>query len=61
VQKAYADMGVLDFAGFDLERLMSADEDAAEALDRERRQAREEAARVEEVAEVIAEGERAGG
>ena len=61
VQKAYADMGVLDFAGFDLERLMSADEDAAEALDRERRHAREEAARVEEVAEVIAEGERAGG
>ncbi len=61
VQKAYADMGVLDFAGFDLERLMSADEDAAEALDRERRHAREEAARVEEVAAVIAEAERAGG
>lgn len=60
VQRAYADMGVLDFAGFDLERLMSADEDAAEELDRSRRHAREEAARVEEVAAVIAEGERAG-
>ncbi|HEY5185281.1 MAG TPA: ferritin-like domain-containing protein [Actinomycetes bacterium] len=59
VQQAYADMGVLDFAGFDLERLMSADEDAAEELDRSRRHAREEAARVEEVAAVIAEGERA--
>jgi hypothetical protein len=36
VQKAYADMGVLDMAGVDLAALMKADEDVAEALDRER-------------------------
>ncbi len=36
VQKAYADMGVLDMAGVDLGALMKADEDIAESLDRER-------------------------
>jgi hypothetical protein len=36
VQKAYADMGVLDMAGVDLGALMKADEDVAESLDRER-------------------------
>ncbi len=36
VQKAYADMGVLDRAGVDLGALMKADEDIAENLDRER-------------------------
>jgi hypothetical protein len=36
VQKAYADMGVLDMAGVDLGALMKADEDIAEGLDRER-------------------------
>ena len=36
VQKAYADMGVLDMAGVDLDALMKADEDIAENLDRER-------------------------
>ena len=36
VQKAYADMGVLDMAGVDLGALMKADEDIAENLDRER-------------------------
>ena len=38
VQKAYADMGVLDMAGTDLSALMKADEDIAEALDREKRE-----------------------
>jgi hypothetical protein len=36
VQKAYADMGVLDMAGVDLNALMKADEDIAEALDVEK-------------------------
>jgi hypothetical protein len=34
VQKAFADMGVLDMAGFDIEGMMKADEDQAEALDK---------------------------
>jgi hypothetical protein len=38
VQKAYADMGVLDMAGVDLGALMKQDEDIAEALDREKRE-----------------------
>jgi hypothetical protein len=54
VQKAYADMGVLDMAGVDLAGLMKADEDVAEALDRERA---EIAARQEEVAETISLGQ----
>jgi len=36
VQKAYADMGVLDMAGVDLAALMKQDEDVAEAMDAER-------------------------
>jgi hypothetical protein len=36
VQKAYADLGVLDFAGFDLDALMGQDERMAESLDSER-------------------------
>jgi DNA-binding transcriptional MerR regulator len=50
VQKAYADMGVLDMAGVDLAQLMKADEDVAEALDRERA---EVAARQQEIDQVI--------
>jgi len=38
VQKAYADMGVLDYAGFDLDGLMKSDEDTAERLDEARAQ-----------------------
>jgi hypothetical protein len=53
VQKAYADMGVLDMAGVDLAALMKADEDVAESLDRERA---EIAARQREVEETIAVG-----
>jgi hypothetical protein len=55
LQRAYADMGVLDSAKADLEALMRTDEEIAEKLDAERFAA-EEAARAEEVAQVIAEG-----
>ena len=53
VQKAYADMGVLDMAGSDIEALMKADEDQAEALDKAHA---EMAARALEVDQVIAAG-----
>ncbi|MDX6287577.1 MAG: hypothetical protein QOG53_3062 [Frankiales bacterium] len=36
VQKCYADMGVLDMAGVDLDALMRSDEDIAEQIDAER-------------------------
>jgi len=36
VQKCYAEMGVLDMAGFNLDELMKADEDFAEEIDREK-------------------------
>jgi hypothetical protein len=55
LQQAYADMGVLDSAKADLDALMRSDEEIAEKLD-EDRFAAEEAARAEEVAEVIAAG-----
>jgi hypothetical protein len=38
VQKAYADMGVLDMAGIDLDALMRGDEQTAERMDAERRE-----------------------
>jgi hypothetical protein len=53
VQKAFSDMGVLDMAGFDIETLMKADEDQAEALDKAHA---EMAGRALEVDEVIAAG-----
>ncbi len=56
LQRAYADMGVLDSAGADLEALMKADEDMAEKLDAERFAA-EEAARAAEVADTITQGD----
>jgi hypothetical protein len=55
LQQVYADMGVLDCAKADLEALMRADEEIAEQLD-EQRFAAEEAARADEVAQVIADG-----
>jgi P-aminobenzoate N-oxygenase AurF len=55
LRQAYDDMGVLDAAKADLESLMRTDEEIAEQLDRERFAA-QEAARMAEVAEVIAEG-----
>ena len=53
VQQAYADMGVLDMAGIDLDELMKADEDVAERVDAEKR---ELATRRAEVGKVIAIG-----
>jgi P-aminobenzoate N-oxygenase AurF len=53
VQKCYAEMGVLDMAGVNLEDLMKADEDQAELIDREKS---EQASRVAEVDETIAVG-----
>ncbi len=53
VQKAFRDMGVLDMAGFNIDALMKADEDQAEALDRAHA---EMAERAVEVSEVIATG-----
>ena len=53
VQKAFSDMGVLDMAGFDIETLMKADEDQAEALDKAHA---EMAGRALEVDQVIAAG-----
>jgi hypothetical protein len=53
VQKCYAEMGVLDMAGFNLDELMKADEDYAEQVDREKA---EFAARAAEVDEAVALG-----
>jgi hypothetical protein len=53
VQKAYADMGVLDLAGADLDALMREDEGIAERLDADRR---EQARRAGEVDATIAAG-----
>jgi hypothetical protein len=53
VQKAFRDMGVLDMAGLDIEALMKADEDQADALDKAHA---EMADRALEVDEVIAAG-----
>ena len=55
VQKAYADMGVLDHAKGDLIQLMKQDEDFAEDIDRAKHE-EELAARHAEVHEAIAEG-----
>ncbi|MFD4322969.1 aminobenzoate oxygenase, partial [Streptomyces sp. NPDC058548] len=52
---AYLDMGVFDFGDFNLDLLMTQDEEVAEQLDRERF-ATEESERVAEVAEAIAQG-----
>ena len=53
VQKAFADMGVLEMGGFDIETLMKADENQAESLE----QAHSEmAARAVEVDQAIAAG-----
>jgi hypothetical protein len=51
VQKCYADMGVLDMAGVDLDALMRGDEQIAEQLDAERAGVQR---RVDEVHETIA-------
>ncbi|MEU3064529.1 ferritin-like domain-containing protein [Streptomyces subrutilus] len=56
LQKAYLDMGVFEMGDSNLDLLMSQDEEVAERLDRERFAA-EEAARVAEVRDAIAEAE----
>jgi hypothetical protein len=53
VQDAYAKLGVLDMAGINLDELMRADEETAEAIDAEKR---ELAARRAEVNATIVEG-----
>lgn len=55
VQKAYADMGVIDYAGYDLDALMRSDEDAAVRLDADREAAACEL-RTTEVADTIIAG-----
>ncbi|MFD6418360.1 ferritin-like domain-containing protein [Streptomyces sp. NPDC060194] len=57
LQKAYVQMGVFELGDSNLDLLMTQDEEIAEALDRERF-AREEAERVAEVTDAIAQGER---
>jgi hypothetical protein len=49
VQKGFADMGVLDMAGSDIEALMKADEDQAEALDTAHAEMVERALEVDQV------------
>ena len=56
VQKAYADMGVLDMADADLDALMKDDEDIAEQLDRDKQEAAEVERRISEIEQTIAIG-----
>ncbi|CQD04614.1 ribonucleotide-diphosphate reductase subunit beta [Mycobacterium lentiflavum] len=49
IQKAFTDMGVLDMAGFDIESLMQADEDQADALDKAHAEMAERALEVDQV------------
>ncbi|MEV8307991.1 ferritin-like domain-containing protein [Streptomyces flavidovirens] len=55
LQKAYLDMGVFEMGDSNLDLLMTQDEEIAEALDRQRFEA-EDAARVAEIENAIAEG-----
>jgi hypothetical protein len=55
VQRAFADLGVIDAAKSDLDALMRADEDIAERVD-EQKYAAEIAARQAEVDEAVAQG-----
>jgi P-aminobenzoate N-oxygenase AurF len=52
VQKAYADMGVLDMAGVNLDELMRADEDIADAVDAEKRELAERRREIDKVIEI---------
>jgi hypothetical protein len=55
VQKAYADMGVLDYAASDLSALMKQDEDIAEQIDADKRALQRRAAEVDAVIAVGAD------
>src|SRR5881275_19661 len=56
VQKCYAEMGVLDMAGFNLDELMKADEDFAEQIDREKQEFDQRAAEVDDAIALGAAG-----
>lgn len=56
VQQAYLDMGVLEMGDADLDALMKHDEDLAEELDREKREAAEVQRRISEIERTIALG-----
>ncbi|MCA1720653.1 MAG: ferritin-like domain-containing protein [Actinobacteria bacterium] len=56
VQRAYADMGVLEMGDANLDALMKQDEDVAEQLDRDRSEAREVEQRIAEIEQTIAVG-----
>jgi hypothetical protein len=56
VQQAYLDMGVLDMGDADLDALMKHDEDLAEEIDREKREAAEVERRIGEIEQTIAIG-----
>jgi hypothetical protein len=56
VQRAYADMGVLEMGDADLDLLMKNDEDIAEQLDRDKQEAAEVERRISEIEQTIAIG-----
>jgi P-aminobenzoate N-oxygenase AurF len=56
VQKAYLDMGVFEMGDADLDALMVADEDLAEQIDRDKREAAEVERRISEIEQTIAVG-----
>ena len=56
VQQAYLDMGVLEMGDADLDALMKNDEDVAEQLDRDKREAAEVERRITEIEATIAVG-----
>jgi len=56
VQRAYADMGVLEMGDANLDALMKQDEDVAEQLDRDRREAADVEQRIAEIEQTIAVG-----
>jgi hypothetical protein len=56
VQRAYADMGVLEMGDADLDLLMRNDEDLAEQIDRDKQEAAEVERRIDEIEQTIAMG-----
>jgi hypothetical protein len=56
VQRAYADMGVLEMGDANLDALMKNDEDLAEQIDKEKAEAREVEQRIAEIEQTIAVG-----
>ena len=56
VQRAYADMGVLELGNANLDALMKNDEDVAERIDKDKAEAREVEHRIAEIEQTIAVG-----